>query len=105
MMRALILIALISAPPAAASQHRCMARVVKDVRANEDPASTMRRGTRWGPVTQLRVNTKTGTTSFCAHGDYCYQSGAFEMISPCRFVGGEWAVRDPNSDDITVGAQ
>lgn len=82
---ALALAALVVASPAGAAD-RCMARVVRDVGSDEEPASVMHKGgALFGPVTQVKLNRKTGRASYCAHGDYCYGSGAMDVVTPCRF--------------------
>lgn len=64
---------------------RCMVRVTRDVGADEEPASVMHKNGRpFGPVTQVKIDRKSGRASYCAHGDYCYASGGLEFISPCR---------------------
>lgn len=34
--------------------------------------SFIRKGDKDEAITQFRVNTKTGRTSYCSHGGYCY---------------------------------
>ncbi|MGI3900529.1 MAG: hypothetical protein ACRYGP_28330 [Janthinobacterium lividum] len=82
---ALALATLMAATPAWAVD-RCMARVLRDVGADEEPASVMHKGGHlFGPITQVKIGRKTGRASYCAHGDYCYGSGAMDMAAPCRF--------------------
>ena len=73
----------------------CSVRVVKNVGAEEAPDSVLNRGaTDYGPVTQVRVNKKTGRMTFCAHGSYCYASSAFAFTSPCRLSTSEYQDED-----------
>jgi len=50
----------------------CEAVALRDVPAMEDPTSILSQGEHDPAVTQYRVNKKTGVTSFCSHGGYCY---------------------------------
>lgn len=64
---------------------RCSVSVIRDVGAEEAPDSVMHRGERdFGPITQVRVNKKTGRMTYCAHGSFCYAASAFDFTSPCR---------------------
>ena len=83
---ALTLAALVVTAGPAMAADRCMARVVRDVGADEEPASVMHKGgALFGPVTQVKIIRKTGRASYCAHGDYCYGSGAMDIVASCRF--------------------
>jgi hypothetical protein len=44
----------------------------QDVRAIEAPQAIIKRGEYDGSITQYRVDKKTGETSFCSHGGYCF---------------------------------
>ena len=61
---------------------RCTANVLSDAPAIEDPTAVLKRGAAWGPVTQVKVNKKTGAMAYCAHGDYCYPATGIE-VSAC----------------------
>jgi hypothetical protein len=50
----------------------CEATAVRDVPAIESPTSIIRKGGTDEAITQFRVNKKTGRTSYCSHGGYCY---------------------------------
>ena len=98
---ALALAALVVASPAMAAD-RCMARVVQDVGADEEPASVIHKGgALFGPVTQVKINRKTGRASYCAHGDYCYGSGAMDIAAPCRFSQSDFS----DNEDIYLTAR
>jgi uncharacterized protein len=60
---------------------RCMARVRSDTPAVESPSAILKKGEEWGPVTQVRVNKKSGEISYCAHGDYCYRASGIELFA------------------------
>ena len=38
----------------------------------------------FGPITQVKVNKASGKMVFCGKNTYCYNSNAFELITPCR---------------------
>jgi len=50
----------------------CTAVAVRDVPALEDSSSILKTGEYDTAITQYRVNKRTGQTSFCSHGGYCY---------------------------------
>lgn len=50
----------------------CTALAIRDVPALEDSTSILKRGELDTAITQYRVNKRTGETSFCSHGGYCY---------------------------------
>lgn len=68
-----LVVAMMIASPAYAGpgDHDCQARTLRAVPAVESPTSVLRAG-QTIDVTQYRRNTRTGATSFCGHGDYCY---------------------------------
>ena len=85
-------VALISlaAVPASAKPEKCLARVIKDVPAMEDATSILRKGSKdFRQITGVVVNKKTGKMFYCAHGSFCYDSAAIEIVSPCRFFPAE----------------
>ncbi len=76
--------ALLGAPQARAEQH-CMARALADVSAMEAPEEIRsKKNGSFGPVTQIKVNKKTGRMYYCSQNTYCYDSNAFELTTPCR---------------------
>jgi hypothetical protein len=50
----------------------CTAVALRDVPAIEDSSSMLKKGQFDTAITQYRVNKRTGETSFCSHGGYCY---------------------------------
>jgi hypothetical protein len=50
----------------------CTAVALRDVPAIEDSSSILKKGRLDTAITQYRVNKRTGQTSFCSHGGYCY---------------------------------
>jgi hypothetical protein len=50
----------------------CTAIAVRDVPALEDSTSVIKKGGLDDSITEYRVNKRTGQTSFCSHGGYCY---------------------------------
>lgn len=86
---------LLSAVPSLARPVRCDVRVTRPVAAVEDPDSIMQPGEAYGPITQVRINRKTGAMIYCAHGSYCYPASALELRAPCRISGKP----DPNFGD------
>ena len=50
----------------------CEATALRDVAAIESPTSVIRKGGKDGAITQFRVNKRSGETSYCSHGGYCY---------------------------------
>jgi hypothetical protein len=79
-MRRLHLVAIASfmlcAPASAADI--CKAIALRDVPALEAPESVLKRGEYDTAITQYRMNKKTGMTSFCSHGGYCYPTHVIE---------------------------
>ena len=70
-----------------------MTRVVAPTNAVENPASALKVGQTFGPVTQVRVSKGRAQISYCARGTYCYPSTDLELVSPCRIAA------LPDSDD------
>jgi hypothetical protein len=56
----------------------CEAVALRDIPALESPESILKRGEHDTAITQYRVNKKTGETSFCSHGGYCYPTHVIE---------------------------
>ena len=72
-------------PAATQAAPHCMTRILADVPAEEAPEQIKSKSNGdFGPVTQIKVNRKTGRMSYCAENSYCYNSNAFEFTSPCR---------------------
>jgi hypothetical protein len=63
----------------------CEAIALRDVPAIEDPSSILKRGEHDTAITQFRVDKKTGATSYCSHGGYCYLAEALQLTS-CRMA-------------------
>ena len=85
-MRVAIAIAatLLTALPSQAAEH-CMARMLSDAVALEAPEQVRSKSNGdFGPITEMKVNKQSGRMYFCAHDSYCYDSNAFELITPCR---------------------
>ncbi len=72
-------------PASAQTAPHCMTRILADVPAEEAPEQIKSKSNGdFGPVTQIKVNRKTGRMLYCAENSYCYNSNAFEFTSPCR---------------------
>ena len=72
-------------PAASQAAPHCMTRILADVPAEEAPEQVKSKSNGdFGPVTQVKVNRKTGRMVYCAENSYCYNSNAFEFTSPCR---------------------
>jgi hypothetical protein len=68
-----------------AKEPHCMARIIADVPAEEAPEQVKSKSNgEFGPVTLIKVNKTTGKMVFCAKDSYCYDSNAFELVTPCR---------------------
>ena len=68
-----------------AKDAHCMARIIADVPAEEAPEQIKSKSNgQFGPVTKIKVNKQTGKMLFCAANSYCYNSNAFEIVTPCR---------------------
>ena len=62
-----------------------MARALADVPAMEAPEQVRSKSNgNFGPVTHIKVNKQSGRMYFCGANTYCYDSNAFELITPCR---------------------
>jgi len=78
---------------------RCMTRVIEPTGAIQNPESVMRAGETFGPITQARVDRKTGRLSYCAKGSYCYPSGNLEFMTSCRIPS---FPRDKDDEEFTL---
>lgn len=68
-----------------AKEAHCMARMIMDAPAAEAPEEVRSKSNGdFGPITQIKVNKKTGQMTYCAANSYCYVANAFELITPCR---------------------
>jgi len=79
----------------------CEAVALHDVPSLEDPASVLKKGQRDEAVTQYRVNKKTGLTSLCSHGGYCYPTYVIEdghKVEALRLTNCKVAARDSFQD-------
>ena len=75
---------LLAALQARAEPH-CMARALADVPAMEAPEEIRsKKNGSFGPITQIKINKKTGRMYYCAQNTYCYDSNAFTLTTPCR---------------------
>jgi hypothetical protein len=83
-----VAVAVSATEAAAARLQRCMVKVVKASPAIENPASVLKAGQLYGPITQVRIVKKDGAVSYCAHGDYCVPAAALELVSPCLIHAG-----------------
>lgn len=69
----------------ARAEPHCMARALADVPAMEAPEQVRSKANgAFGPITQIKVNKKSGRMYYCAANTYCYDSNAFEITTPCR---------------------
>lgn len=59
-------------PSSAFAADICRATVVHSVRANEEPNSILRPGSINTAIAQFTRDRRTGVTSYCSHGGYCY---------------------------------
>lgn len=77
-----------------ADEPHCTARILQDVPAEEAPEQMKSKTNKlFGPVAEIKVNKRTGKMTFCGKGTYCYNSNAFEFVTPCRIK------RDPDMSD------
>ena len=77
-----------------AGEPHCTARILMDVPAEEAPEQMKSKSNKlFGPVTQIKVDRHSGKMVFCGKGTYCYNSNAFEFVTPCRIK------RDPEMSD------
>lgn len=77
--------ALAGSGPARADDH-CMARILADVPALEAPEQVKSKSSgTFGPLSEIKVNKRSGRMYYCAVNTYCYDSNAFQLTTPCRF--------------------
>jgi hypothetical protein len=77
--------AAVLAPWQAHAEPHCLARALTDVPAMEAPEQVRSKSNgNFGPVTQIKINKNSGRMYFCGANTYCYDSNAFEFITPCR---------------------
>jgi hypothetical protein len=86
----------------------CKAVALRDVPAIDDPKSILRSGEYDTAITQYRVDKKTGQTSFCSHGGYCYPTHISEngrKVEALRLTNCKVGARDPydDPDEIIYG--
>lgn len=84
----------------------CEAIALRDVPAIESPTSILTRGEHDTAITQYRVDKKTGVTSFCSHGGYCYPTHVIangQKVEALRLTNCKIAKRSPYNapDEIT----
>jgi hypothetical protein len=71
-------LSLVAGTSSSQASNICKAIALRDVRAIESPKSIIKRGQYDGSITQYVVDKKTGETSFCSHGGYCYPTHVIE---------------------------
>lgn len=64
----------------------CRAIALHDVPSIEDPSSFLKRGDIDTAITQYRVDKKSGQTSFCSHGGYCYPAAISQNGQTVEFL-------------------
>lgn len=73
-------------PGAARADDHCMARILADVPALEAPEQVKSKGSgTFGPLSEIKVDKRSGRMYYCAVNTYCYDSNAFQLTTPCRF--------------------
>ena len=71
--------------PVHAKDANCMARALMDVPAEEASEQVRsKNNVEFGPITTIKVDKKTGKMVYCSASSYCYNSNAFELVTPCR---------------------
>ena len=89
----------------------CEATALRDVPAIGVPGSSIRKGGKEGSITQFRVNKRTGETSYCSHGGYCYPTHvsvgddlllALKMTN-CKPSSQSYAANSYEPDLVTYG--
>jgi hypothetical protein len=82
----------------------CKAIALRDVAAVEAADSVLPRGAYDDAITQYRVNKKSGMTTFCSHGGYCYPTHVRingEKVEALRLINCKVGARnDEDADDI-----
>jgi hypothetical protein len=83
----------------------CEAIALRNVPAIENPSSVLKAGDFDTAITQYRVNKKTGQTSFCSHGGYCYPTHTVvngRNVEALRLTNCKVGKRDPYDDTDDV---
>lgn len=76
--------ALCAASGLARADDHCVARVLSEVPAMEAPEEVKAKGGSFGPITTVKVRRDSGRMYYCTSTSYCYDSNAFQIVSPCR---------------------
>jgi hypothetical protein len=96
---------LISATTDSLAADICRAVALRDVPSLDDPSSILKRGEYDEAITQYRVDKKTGETSFCSHGGFCYPTHINENGGPVealQLTNCKIGKRDPYDDPDMV---
>ena len=71
---------------AAQADGDCMAVILADVPALEAPEQVKsKQSGAFGPLSQIKVDKRSGKMYYCGVNTYCYDSNAFKLTTPCRF--------------------
>lgn len=63
----------------------CMTRILSDAPALEAPEQVKSKQSGvFGPLTQVKVDKRSGKMFYCAANSYCYGSNSFQIVTPCR---------------------
>jgi hypothetical protein len=87
----------------------CEAVALRDVPALGNPDSILKKGSIDESITQFRVNKRTGETSFCSHGGYCYPThtmvggGKFQALKMTNCTVDAEGIQEPGDDSIYYG--
>lgn len=77
---------LLGLPATAVAEPGCMARILSDVPALEAPEQVKsKQSGSFGPLTEIKVEKRSGKMFYCATNTHCYGSNAFQIVTPCRF--------------------
>ncbi|WP_165361517.1 hypothetical protein [Lichenibacterium ramalinae] len=69
----------------ARAEPNCMTRLLSDAPALEAPEQVKSKQSGvFGPLTQVKIEKKTGKMYYCAANSYCYGSNSFQIVTPCR---------------------
>lgn len=69
----------------ARAEPNCMTRLLSDAPALEAPEQVKSKQSGvFGPLTQIKIEKKTGKMYYCAANSYCYGSNSFQIVTPCR---------------------
>jgi hypothetical protein len=83
---------------ALAEVNLCKAMAIKEIHAEEDSATILKKGDIDYAITQYRVNKRTKNAVFCSHGGNCYSAKNLKLIN-CN-VGEKFANQSPSDEDI-----